>query len=637
MNKLRVKLNQTHRSFKKNFEYIFEGDLIILSGVNGAGKSQLLNIIYGQENQDVNKNILSEIILNEENCTRSDVIFKSFRESISIPELTAASSQSILNSKNQAWNYYNNFLLDPDHKGCLIFSRSCKEVREVLIKKFGKDSFQNKHINLEDFKKGLPNNFIWRQDDVFSNIIGEVFYNFAARVHNGHAQARGGSVFDEGGLGVAPWKELNDLFAELKLEYRFKQNYYIVDEAYEINEQPRLYPIGDSGVVDEDSPRQLADLSDGEKAILSLAFASLSGVKKEQKKILLLDEYDATFNASLTAIFFKILDKYFISKGILVIFSTHSIATLALAPEEARYYEIYKESLDKPRILEVNRDNYTDLRVVNKRFFDQIADQQQRIEELQNSKMVAFDKTKLELCIYTEGKTDWRYFLKALEYFHSKNEYSEIKTEYFIKYGSKNDVILKKCGTEIENEMGDGNLESFLNGLKNTRLVEKQKSYHRVIGIFDSDNKNIKIIDEELLRIHSFKIDPDGISSEILFDESELKAFVDGKRLYLGNEFDKKTKQLIANRAISLGGDSPNSNKAGKRIVVDMDVFNEKAENIALSKDAFSVAVFNGKLNISDSSWEKFRHIFENIRTFIARDPVAASAEAASTSVDMLV
>ena len=45
MKKLTVKILETYKSYKKDSEYNLSGNLIILSGINGSGKSQLLNII----------------------------------------------------------------------------------------------------------------------------------------------------------------------------------------------------------------------------------------------------------------------------------------------------------------------------------------------------------------------------------------------------------------------------------------------------------------------------------------------------------------------------------------------------------------------------------------------------------------
>jgi hypothetical protein len=39
--------------------------------------------------------------------------------------------------------------------------------------------------------------------------------------------------------------------------------------------------------------------------------------------------------------------------------------------------------------------------------------------------------------------------------------------------------------------------------------------------------------------------------------------------------------------------------------------------NIALPKELFAQAVYNGEVEISETSWEAFRHIFERINEII--------------------
>ena len=85
----------------------------------------------------------------------------------------------------------------------------------------------------------------------------------------------------------APWTKLNKLFSDLNFDYRFKNNYSL-NLRGSLEGEIKIYPHPN---LDQKEPRNLRDLSDGEKAIISLSFASL---KEEDKnlKLLLLDEYD---------------------------------------------------------------------------------------------------------------------------------------------------------------------------------------------------------------------------------------------------------------------------------------------------------------------------------------------------------
>lgn len=219
--------------------------------------------------------------------------------------------------------------------------------------------------------------------------------------------------------------------------------------------------------------------------------------------------------------------------------------------------------------------------------------------------------------IITEGKTDWKYYLKALRYFHNKEEFLVIKEEYFLKYGSQEDTENKVCNTDIFLEMGDETLNKFLESLKNSREIDTNSPRTLRIGLFDSDNKNIKTIDNLSYGVISFKLLECGISTEFLFTEEEIKQEIEGKRLYIGTEFNVNTKKLESDKTINIGGGNNNQNKVGKRTIIDEKIYGESDESLALSKNDFANAIFNDKIQIADTSWENFREIFQKIEQIL--------------------
>ena len=174
--------------------------------------------------------------------------------------------------------------------------------------------------------------------------------------------------------------------------------------------------------------------------------------------------------------------------------------------------------------------------------------------------------------IITEGKTDWKHFISALKYFHSINEFMEINENWFLKFGSKDDVLNNICDTYFEFENSVSKLNKLLDSYIEARNIDNSAANPIRIGIFDSDEKQAKSIIDKENKIYSFLIEPNEISTEFLYSENEVKSFVDGKRLYIGNEFNSKTKRLINNPQINLGGDNSILNKAGKKVIIDSDV-----------------------------------------------------------------
>lgn len=171
------------------------------------------------------------------------------------------------------------------------------------------------------------------------------------------------------------------------------------------------------------------------------------------------------------------------------------------------------------------------------------------------------------------------------------------------------------CGCNISDELSESKLNNYLTSLISTRAIDINHTQVR-IGIFDSDT-NIRPHENKEKKVFSFRIEPDGISTEFLFNDNEIKTDFDEKRLYVGVEFDKITKKHTCDPSLNLGGDNSNINKAGEKTIVESGVYNSENENIALPKEKFAQAVFNGEVNICEESWERFRHIFEKIQSFI--------------------
>lgn len=370
MKKISLKLNQDYKSFSNGFEVNMEGDLVILSGLNGSGKTQIIDILRGRKPENQNKKIDRTVFSENESLSTEDIVHKSFRDYSSIDNVAESSVTGSLGAKNNLWNWYRNNELDYESDSLNGHRQVAKEVKKLLIAKYGQAKFDNKNISQSELISALPENFILYADDIFTNKIADIFFNYATLVNEEYMEAgRKSRPPDFQRLPEAPWRRLNRLFEECNFSYRFKDGYERIKE--NLNEQPAIYEISEAGVIDESRKRDLQDLSDGEKAIISLTFAVIA-VDQTHPKVLLLDEYDATLNPSLIEALFIILKNFFIDKGIQVIIVTHSSATIALAPDYARFYEVFKLKANRPRILEVNRDNYEELQKVYKKYYRQI-------------------------------------------------------------------------------------------------------------------------------------------------------------------------------------------------------------------------------------------------------------------------
>jgi len=141
MKKLALHLNQDYKSFDNGFDFLLEGNLIVLSGVNGSGKSQLIDIISQRQSYGSRQAISATIKLDGVQITRNDILRRSFKENINVPELTQAGTETVKSHKDQAWNAYSNYRLNYDNQNLWDYKEPCKKAKKKLVDKFGEAKF----------------------------------------------------------------------------------------------------------------------------------------------------------------------------------------------------------------------------------------------------------------------------------------------------------------------------------------------------------------------------------------------------------------------------------------------------------------------------------------------------------------
>lgn len=510
MSKLNIKLNRKYKSFNADEEFQFEGNPIILSGANGSGKTQLLEIIRGKDPNDHNRYGLSTIQIDGETIPQTEISYRSFRDNINIPEIIQPTSRFQNANREQIWGVYNQNLLNPNEDSNLSFKSTINKLRNILIEEFGTDKFNSKGITHEDIMKTkVLDDFVWVNDDLFSNTIDKIFSEYLQKEHTLRLTCGDkGEKFDRKQLGIPPWEELNTLFKRLQFHYRFKDDYYMDNNTYEINENPTIYDIFDGITPDYNSPRNLSDLSDGEKSIISLVFSSL--LKNQRApRILLLDEIDATLNPFLIEAFYTIINEYFIKKGIQVIIATHSPVTIALAQDignDISFYEIFRKSPD--RVIKVLPGNYSDLDgnflSYLKRYKNEASQQKRYKTQLSNlNNILTSDKPLITF----EGITDIKYFKKAIELL--KGETS----------------VLEKF--DLKDGHGKDNMINEVRNLKEV-ISHGQEPKSRLMFFFDCDTSYapVKITNLWANKINKIEENPIKIGIENLFPKETINHLI---------------------------------------------------------------------------------------------------------------
>lgn len=374
------------------------------------------------------------------------------------------------------------------------------------------------------------------------------------------------------------------------------------------NSGQRISIMRDTQTTTERLSPSIFCLSSGEASLLSMFGEILrQGDRLESNietskisGIVIIDEIDKHLHIRLQK---EVLPKLFILfPQIQFIISSHSpFLHMGLADTLLNRSQIIDLDNNGINVSPTNNDLYREVYEMMIRENNRFAEKYEEIE----ARLKEFSKP----IVITEGKTDIKHILKAKEKL------------------SINDIDFD-C-IEIEHQPdGDGNLNKLLEHL--SKVVRK----NIIIGIFDRDSDIVKDIEKDnqpykiygnnvyafCLQVPQSRIDSGQpkISIEYLYSDEEIQTTLDnGCRLFFGTEFMRQsmrhnTEDLTLNKPQGKGVDKIIENNGGQA------VYDKNDTNILAKKEDFANAIVNDKLNISNSSWENFRHIFDRIKTILA-------------------
>lgn len=145
-------------------------------------------------------------------------------------------------------------------------------------------------------------------------------------------------------FGPPPWDVLNGLLADLGLDFEVDQP-IVGQESYDVSLVQRTARV----------EVHFADLSSGEKVLMALAISLYGSGESRHRirlpKLMLLDEIDAPLHPDMTRMYFRVIDQLLVRQGVGVIMATHNPSTVALAPEGS----VLRMSKTAPRIAAVTR------------------------------------------------------------------------------------------------------------------------------------------------------------------------------------------------------------------------------------------------------------------------------------------
>ena len=309
-----------------SFNWINVPDFVVITGPNGTGKSQLLDLIY---NSVTNKQgTTQKITITGKEIKPDEVTFLKGEW-----QLQNTGHISLYTIQQQMDGYYSNFKQGHyrhNHEGQIKMFYAFQEI----LKKTGK---QQNTITKEEFFEHFPEVLI-EQESQLSQKIGEVFYNYRLSEIELLAQKLSESEII-GKIGERPWVVLREIIKESKLPFEFNDpSKSGIRDGFQLKLTHQILR----------EEINFNDLSSGEKVLISLVFYLYnSQEKKVYPKLLLMDEPDAHLHPSMSQQFLNVIKNVLVDKfGVQVIMTTHSPSTLILAPNDS----IHEMSRVEPRI-----------------------------------------------------------------------------------------------------------------------------------------------------------------------------------------------------------------------------------------------------------------------------------------------
>ncbi|WP_339883439.1 ATP-dependent nuclease [Polaribacter vadi] len=484
-------------SFKavKDLEFEFKKGLTLITGYNGAGKSQLLNLINTVVSQTVNtfedSYTFSQVHPSIDNNEHYSVKLESFR----IQENGA----NILWSDNYGQTVFQGNILYKDFKEvCLeLYSIINPKQKSQILSTLGKE-IKNENgrkvtpriisnAQLANMIQSLSHKLILEvlrlsnksKEDILPADIFRFFpihilvtelqpsqsdqilsfyfychqYKIAYNIKN--------NITDD--LGEAPWEIFQLVIDSLGFNYKVtapdisKLSDILDMELNQMSETP--YQIV---LLDNDSGKKINfhDLSSGERQLFSIGMLRYSTeLRNNKRKLILLDEPDAHLHPSMIKQFFEIVNEFLVKKNnIKVIMTTHSASTLTLASnyENLELYFMKRSSEFESTTLEV--DNSIKF--------------SRSIKSLSNGLFTIYPETKF---VIVEDLDDVSFYNCICEF--SKNE---------------NISMLNFIASSKLTENGEGGKDAVLKSLNYLRKLDVLTSNSSsVVGLIDKDTGNI--------------------------------------------------------------------------------------------------------------------------------------------------
>lgn len=295
-------------------------DFVVLTGMNGTGKSQLLELV---ERAVTSPGKFGTVTAREP--LRPEDVLRLTSEWTNLANATPVGLQVVQQQFDILWSQFSNYA-------------SGGRVSQHLVRSF--DEFtkstgrQKSEVTKDEFTSSFDISTPQAQNQIFNQTIGAAFVDY--RIRQVEA-AESGSPLNS----TPPWELLSDIIKGASLPFEFRIPSSIrTTFTFELTHKTfgRQVPF--------------VDLSSGEKVLLSLCFWLFHAQRSGGfPRLLLLDEPDAHLHASMCKQFLDTIANVLVRKhGVTVVTTTHNPATVSLSPRGS----LYEMRSEEPRVLKVD-------------------------------------------------------------------------------------------------------------------------------------------------------------------------------------------------------------------------------------------------------------------------------------------
>ena len=573
------------------FDFTSNGEVIntiILAGENGVGKTRLLDLIYKftsgkliNSNDKTNESYEFQVYFDEEELLalvqknnfniKADILDNTITFIIDKSLEGNYSKIKYINKDGEIIENVNYFYTYSDARKFLLSVYSTTQVN------FNVSSIQG--VTAKSLDEDLSYSLI--QNEGVSTEIAQLLVDIDALDDNetsNWAKEHRGEVIPEELL-------------EVRMK-RFKEAFHYMFPSKKLVGIENI--SGKKEIIFEENGRRMNinKLSSGEKQIVFRGGFLLKD-RNSNKGIVLIDEPEISLHPSWQmkiCEFFRRLYRDSNNKDTnQIIMTTHSP------------FIIHNEYRKNDKVLILKKDDYG-------KYYGW--KDEELIEQAFNIDWIIQDakKNNNKTVIITEGKTDWMHMKHAYNKLVSSGEIEELNIEFL----------------EYQDSLGDSRLYQLF------EYISMLNNENKFICIFDRDKKEFvnKVTNGEknykynknnvysmAIPVPEHRINTPEICIEHYYLDDDIKREKDGKRIYIGNEFCRKSG--IHNEFGDIFCEKKNKCGADSYKIIDSDCFVARRGyedyNIAMSKNDFADNIINETCEFSNININAFKNIFDVI------------------------